>query len=263
MALLFRCYILNPKNGYIDVPNFPEVKLNGVLFLLALIAICCIGKTSERKDISDSLQLKFKQDSLKLIEKQWKIEKQRKDSVFRLELIKKSDSLKTVYSKLIKGFTAIRDEFNETEIYRSKRIEERYVNRKTIYALCNSSGELALVSNYFDADWLFHDRVKVKIGDDIFETQSISLSEKGSTQYNEDGNVWENIVYTSNDEIIKTIADDPSKKVLVRFEGKQFYNNSEVSLNDKKSIRETYLLAKCIYRSKEIENYKRFYSIKK
>lgn len=147
-------------------------------------------------------------------------------------------------AKLKRNFVVENDEFNNIEFYTHKGIGKYYPRRKTIYAVTSNSGYCYLVSNYFDDDWLFHSQVKVKFEDGIIlQTDVVDSFNKHNRQDNDGGDVWENITYEMGEHIIRKIADNPKQRVVVRFEGRQFYSEVTLNLKDKQMIAETYQLA--------------------
>lgn len=159
---------------------------------------------------------------------------------------KKIDSLNAVLSKLKSKFTYKKDEFNNTGFYKHKRWGKYWPNRKTLTSYVNSNGYAFFVSNYSGDDWLFHTSISVLIDEKKFTSENVpSFSDNNLTDH-DSGRVWEVITYLESDLILKEIAENTDKTIKVRFNGREFYDDTTLSSADKQALSDCYNLAKTI-----------------
>lgn len=157
------------------------------------------------------------------------------------------DSIQRVINRLVSRCLVTHDEFKDVTFYKHKTVGKYYPNRKTIYAECNSEGYFYLRSNYHANDWIFHESVQVKIGDDVLTSGVVPSYDENNRQDNDAGSVWENVTYGDlGKAIITRIAAKPEARVVVRFQGRQYHDDVTLSAADKNAIKEVYDLARSI-----------------
>jgi hypothetical protein len=157
------------------------------------------------------------------------------------------DSLQQIIDRLIAKCIVTHDEFKGITFYQHKAIGKYYPNRKTIYAECNSNGFYYLRSNYYSTDWIFHESVQVKIGDDVITSDVVPTFDDMNHQDNDASGVWENVTYGDlGQAIIARIAAQPTKRILVRFQGRHYHEDVELSPRDKTAIKDIYDLARSL-----------------
>lgn len=196
----------------------------------------------DKKEVREPISSELQEDSLVKIQDSINFlgERKRLDSVATLTRVKAEKEIQV----LKKSFTIIKDEFSGIEHFQHANFGGHWPNRKTIYLRGGSDGSYVLVSNFYGDDWLFHEQIKVKFEDGtILESEKVSTLDEGNRQQNDGGEVWENVIYAFADEIIKRIANNPKQKVIVRFIGRQYYDEVTLTLTDKTMIAQTYRLA--------------------
>lgn len=107
-----------------------------------------------------------------------------------------------------------------------------------------NSTKIYFISNFYREDWIFHTRIKVKIGELSKQTSPV----KGRREVTTDGEIIETNYYGLDSDILilKWIADNYTKDIKVRFYGKDYYDDFIVSMDQKLAIKETYDLYKLL-----------------
>ena len=161
----------------------------------------------------------------------------------------KQKALKEV-DKLKAKFFYEEDEFNNIGFYTHKTWGKYWPIRKTLTIGVNSKGYYYLKSNYYSSDWLFHEKIKVKIGENQYESHKVPRHDKNNKTDVAGGNIYEVITYNEEKEIIKAIAENVNEKITVRFIGTEFYDDVVLSAKDKNAIKDAYNLARYIVLTK-------------
>ena len=112
----------------------------------------------------------------------------------------------------------------------------------------DDSNEVATVylkSNFNASSWLFHDRFKLKIGDEIIESSRVSPLSKRSDQttLDEGGGINEVCSFSGSESlaIIEKIAKrSPGQKVEIRLIGKNSYTEREISQPELRAFDDVY-----------------------
>jgi hypothetical protein len=168
-------------------------------------------------------------DSLK------KVQKERDDSITKLkrdsiEFVKRRniEESKKRFEILKKNFVFKEDEFKNIGwyIHKSQTVSNSW-NRKCLKTHINSDGYIYLEDQYYSDDWIFHSRIEVKIGGEIFRSEDIPTYSEYNKTENSSGSVWENISYIDGQDngIIKCISENVDQEIKVRFIGKQYYSD--------------------------------------
>lgn len=230
------------------------LKWTGII-LISLIVIGMVGSLLE-----DEKQVNNDDNEAKA-ELTMKVDQMKQDSINQAEIdknlkIKEAEkvTLEAKVSQLKKNFYVNKDEFNDIEFYTHKVFGENWQTYKTLTTGLNSNGYIYLRSNYHDDDWIFHENVTVKIGEGagLYTEKVPSYHKNNRTDNNGDG-VYENVTYEQGSHIIESIANaDPSQKILVRFHGRQYYDDVTLGAKTKKAFEESYELSKAILELKSI-----------
>jgi hypothetical protein len=150
---------------------------------------------------------------------------------------------------LKKNFVYNEDEFNNIGWYthRSQTANNSW-NRKLLKANVNSSGYIYLEDQYHSSDWIFHKRIEVKIGDNIYKSEEVPTFNEDNKTSNSSDSVWEDIHYSGNKDngIIKAIVENNSLPVKVRFIGREYYSDFTLSNKDIQAIKDSYELSELI-----------------
>lgn len=210
-------------------------------------------------------------ESVKETEKQIGIQTPFSISIEGLRDLKlKEENLKKL--KLLKAkFTFSKDEFKDIGWYthRNESREEQETIRTPGYPAVtlkkywfegshlatrvNSKGYIYLKSYYWGRDWLFHTRVRVKIGDSVLTSDTIPSYSDDNIRESSGGKVWETIHFTRGrgNGILEAIANNVEKVIKVRFEGDKYYDDMTLSQGDKEAIRDSWELSKLIKTTEE------------
>jgi hypothetical protein len=133
------------------------------------------------------------------------------------------------------------------------------LSRKRIEPVVTSSGTIFLRSVYRDRDWIYHDHVIVRVGDQEYvsdalpatspdvtrrETRRESSSERRRGRYTEDRYISESVRYRngSDNGIVRAVAEAGGAKVTVRFVGQRVIDKG-LSDDDKRLFAEAVELA--------------------
>ena len=133
-------------------------------------------------------------------------------------------------------------------------------SRKRIEPVVTSSGTIFLRSVYRDRDWIYHDRVIVRVGDREYESDALpatspdvtrresrreSSRDRRNGRYTEDRNVYETVRYRGNSDngILRAIAEAGDAKVTMRLAGGPRVYDKELSGDDKRLFAEAVELA--------------------
>jgi len=163
----------------------------------------------------------------------------------KLEKEKELAESKGKIEKLKRKFTYKKDEFQDVGFYTHKRWGKYWPNRKTLTSGVNSTGYVWLNSNYSDDDWLFHTSIHVLIGDRKLTSPTVETYSKNNKTDNDGGRIWEVVTYDNTD-ILREIAENIDKKIKVRFNGREFYNDATLTSGDKQALKDCYELGKLL-----------------
>ena len=139
------------------------------------------------------------------------------------------------------------------------------LSRKRIEPVVTSSGTIFLRSVYRDRDWIYHDHVVVRVGDQEYvsdalpptspdvtrrETRRESSSERRRGRYTEDRYISESVRYrgSSDNGIVRAIAEAGDAKVTVRLAGGPRVFDKTLSNDDKRVFAEAMELATLLRR---------------
>ena len=133
-------------------------------------------------------------------------------------------------------------------------------SRKRIEPVVTSSGTIFLRSVYRDRDWIYHDRVIVRVGDREYETDALpatspdvtrresrreSSRDRRSGRYTEDRNISETVLYRGSRDngVLRAIAEAGDAKVTMRLAGEQRVFDKTLSNDEKRLFAEAMELA--------------------
>ena len=149
------------------------------------------------------------------------------------------------------------DEFEGTAWFYPRTINPKYwPNRKTVYAYGSTKGYAILVSNYHASDWVFHDHIQVKIGEEVYTTGKIESYDKSNRTDNSGGGIWENVQYdrSRDNGVLNALASaEADEPVKVRFIGRQYRNDQRLYSADVQAIKDVYRMAELYKKKDELE----------
>lgn len=157
--------------------------------------------------------------------------------------------LTTKLNDLKSHFEYTGDEFDKIGWYQHKsQTVDNSFNRKCLIIHVNSKGNYYLEDQFYSEDWIFHTSIKVKVGDQIFESAKIETYNPNNKTQNGGQHVWESINYLDGGDngIIEAIAQNVDSVVTVRFNGRQYYSDFTLQMKDKKAIKEGFELSELI-----------------
>ena len=138
-------------------------------------------------------------------------------------------------------------------------------SRKRIEPVVTSSGTIFLRSVYRDRDWIYHDRVIVRVGDQEYvsdalpatspdvtrrETRQESSRDRRRGRYDEDRYISESVRFRggSDNGIVRAIAEAGDAKVTMRLAGGPRVYDKTLSNDDKRLFAEAVELATLLRR---------------
>jgi hypothetical protein len=153
---------------------------------------------------------------------------------------KKQRELEAKLKKLEKNFSVKKDEVEGRIFLRNKAFPVHTNSRSCIFPYIGKSGShkwLRAQIQYTSDDWLFVERLIFSIdGEKIVK----NFSHFDWQRDNGSGGIWEWVDLSADldmETLLEKIAN--SKKTILRFEGRQYYNDLTISASDKKAILET------------------------
>ncbi|QHL87449.1 hypothetical protein GU926_08360 [Nibribacter ruber] len=149
---------------------------------------------------------------------------------------------------LKKSFHHDKDEMSGRGWYDHKVWGKGYPEKNALTCTVFDSGHIMLRSFYTGDDWLFHESVSVKVGEERIDSDAIPSYDDSNRRDNSGGTVWESITYDSDEEngIIALIAQNVEKKILVRLNGDQYYKDITLTKIEKQAIADAYRLSNLI-----------------
>lgn len=169
-----------------------------------------------------------------------------------LKKAERMESAKKQLAAFKKNFRYSQDEMSGHGWYDHKVWGKGYPPKTTLTCTVFESGRISLSSFYKSDDWLFHESISVKAGDEKIDSGVVQSFEDSNRRDHSGGTVWENVTYSDEREngIIALIANNVDKKILVRFHGDKYYDDITLSKTDKQAIADSYRLANLIKMSK-------------
>lgn len=158
---------------------------------------------------------------------------------YMLDSIKQLNELNL--KSILKNFDMKIDNFDGDTLYIHKTFNVNKTWNKTYLELCIINRTLILTSHYYGNSWIFHTKIKVKIGDNIYMSNEIPIYSDNNIRHNSSGSVWE-LLYFGNSPIINAIYQSkPDEKIQIRLIGEYYedYILSDVHCN---AIKDTYKL---------------------
>lgn len=137
-------------------------------------------------------------------------------------------------------FNFRKDEFSDgNTVFVSHKSNPKYVNRNGVFLEINTSNDLptGLYFNiqYFADDWLFIKSYSFNIDGQVFSYMPYDIKTD-----NGNGNIWEwssSYLNDDNEPIIRAIAN--AKSVKLRFNGRQYFDNRNLSSKEIQAIKES------------------------
>ena len=146
-------------------------------------------------------------------------------------------------------FTYKYDEFNKVGWYMAKsQNPSNLFDDQVLMVEVNNTGYAYLEDQYYGNDWIFHTRLDVKVGDDVYQTEDIPTYDKNNAQNNTAGKVWEDISYVNGKDngVIKAIGESGDQTVKVRFDGGSNVYDFTLAKRDQQAIEDAYELSNLI-----------------
>jgi hypothetical protein len=151
-------------------------------------------------------------------------------------------------SVLKRKFNYKEDKFNDVVFYSHKRWGSYWPKRKTLTSGVNSSGYAWLRSNYYNNDWLFHESFSIMIGDIRFDSSVVNSYDEDNITDVSGGGIYEVVTYPPYEaaEFLERISKNLDKKIVVRFNGRQYIDDITLSRGDKVALKECYELSQLL-----------------
>lgn len=115
-----------------------------------------------------------------------------------------------------------------------------HLNRKRIEPVVLSGGGVYLRSLYRNKGWLFHDHIRVRIGDRVLQTAAVpSYDKSNARQVLESGFISERVSYFGVDAvaIIQAIAEAPAQTpIVVQFVGSEYQHTMDLGAGDRRKF---------------------------
>lgn len=148
--------------------------------------------------------------------------------------------------RLLSNFSFEKEQLSNVGWYNHLNQEDAD-KQKSLLVHVNDKGFIYLESNWFGADWIFHKKVRLKIGDKMYETSELeSYSDDHYTEALSDGVVEKNHFKRKIDEIITAIAKNYDAEIRMWFVGDKATDIIELSDKDKLAIKEAYELSQAL-----------------
>lgn len=157
------------------------------------------------------------------------------------------DRARKTIDSLSRKFYKQKDEITGVTWFTNKRWGKYWPRWKTLISYVSDQGFTYLMSNYFSSDWVFHNKIIVKVGETLYTSGVVDRNEDSYKDGVNDG-VFENISFLKNNDngIYEAIVNSNNEKVIVRFEGDKQVSDIMLSQQDIKALKESWLLAKSI-----------------
>lgn len=161
----------------------------------------------------------------------------------QIDSFSKDDSVRL--NQLLSKFNLEEDEFTKAGWYHHKTFGNGWPSRTTLYTNVNTDGYIYLSSVYHEEDWLFHEGVSVKVDSTVLNSDLISRTSENSKTQVVTGGIYEVVSYLrdADNGIINLIANNPTKKILVRYHGNEFIRDVTLRKLDAQAIKDCYDLS--------------------
>ncbi len=156
----------------------------------------------------------------------------------------KTDSAKPQAAKVdpLKGLRVNKDEMRDIAFYEHPT-SPKYRNSNGVFIYFGKQGKdfqaLRFVMQYFADDWLFVEKAWAKADGETIQLPQVTKF-NGWERDNGSGDIWEwsdaPVISASEIASIKKLAK--AKSVMIRFEGKQYYNDKKLSEAQLKALRD-------------------------
>ena len=91
-------------------------------------------------------------------------------------------------NSIIANFEINKDDFKKITWYKHKHFSSKKYNETYLQTPVNNKGYIYLVSCYYGEDWLFHEKLLIKIGENVFESPRVpTYSENHHTEIGSSG----------------------------------------------------------------------------
>ncbi|MBX2842028.1 MAG: hypothetical protein KTR26_09660 [Flammeovirgaceae bacterium] len=145
--------------------------------------------------------------------------------------------------KLLSNFSIQSNPNSDSSWYIHKKWEQSDQNMNNLKARVNENGQFSLVSQYYGNRRILHDRIFVKIGENVYDSSVVKIEVpiNKSTMVE----VWETIELTGEKDfsIAREISTQMDKPVYVRLWGKEGFEDIQLTKENKMAIQESLELA--------------------
>lgn len=147
---------------------------------------------------------------------------------------------------LKKKFDFNNDEFKKVGWYVHK--DQKSYTRDMLKMNIMNDGYYYMESQYHASDWMFHQKVQVKIGDKVYESETVPTTSKNNITDATGEGIYENVSYLAGGDngIIEAIAKSGDQEILVRFEGRESVHDFTLNPKDKQAIIDGYRLSELL-----------------
>lgn len=222
-------------------PKNPETRW--IVILVAVIVVLVVGNGLLQKP--EKLHVKS-QETIAAKDPAEEARRKKELESVRIEDSTNKVKAKNEIEKLTANFIVEKDDFDNTVRYYHKAWGTTWPHRKTLCMVVFSDGSYYLISNYWNDSWIFHTRVQVKVGDEVYTSPTIESFSKLNIHEVVSGGIYERIIFTDAPDVVMPVAAAGDKTVKVRFEGGQYYDDAVLSDKDKKAISDCLDLANAI-----------------
>lgn len=122
-------------------------------------------------------------------------------------------------------------------------------NRSYVGIVVRADGMWYLESHYTGNDWVFHERIDARIGDEVLSTEAVPGYDDSNSRHNSGDRVWETIAFTRGRDrgLAERIAStSDSTPIVIRFSGSGGARDIRLSGRDRRAIREAIELARAL-----------------
>ena len=121
--------------------------------------------------------------------------------------------------------------------------------RNRLSAIVLSDGRAYLRSHYLGAEWLFHERVSVRIGSRVLRSSVIPITSRANVRTVVGGGVEEELRFsgaTDGGILAAIVAAPDSVSVIIKLEGHSAFEDYELSATNRRELKESVELARLI-----------------
>ncbi|WP_020532798.1 hypothetical protein [Flexithrix dorotheae] len=154
-----------------------------------------------------------------------------------------ADATQKKIETLLSSFSIRESPYSDSSWYVHKYWSTFDQKRIALTAKINEKGEFSLVSQYYGKKRILHDRIFVKVGENLYDSSVVKIDVP--IDHSPVVEVWETIELKEEKDLLiaKEISRKIDEPVYVRLWGKEGYEDIRLSEENKMAIRETLELA--------------------